>query len=145
EQMALPYNVLQPAAVLSIASDQPEVLLADGRSVMLAADDNTALKTGDVIWVRPMEGQWRRAALPQIQGALISLDPQTGEILALVGGFDFKLSEFNRVTQAQRQPGSVFKPFLYSAALDKGFTLASTINDAPVVVEDTGENSVWRP
>jgi penicillin-binding protein 1A len=146
EQMTLPYNVLQPAAVLSIASDQrPEVLLADGRSVMLAADDNNALKTGDVIWVRPMEGQWQRAALPQIQGALISLDPQTGEILALVGGFDFKLSEFNRVTQAQRQPGSVFKPFIYSAALDKGFTLASTINDAPVVVEDTGENSVWRP
>ena len=62
-----------------------------------------------------------------------------------MGGFDFGLSEFNRVTQAQRQPGSVFKPFIYSAALNNGFTLASTINDAPVVMSDTGEDKIWRP
>ncbi len=78
-------------------------------------------------------------------GALVSLNPVDGSILALVGGFDFTHSKFNRVTQAQRQPGSSFKPVIYSAALEKGYTPASMINDAPVVFDDPQLESTWRP
>lgn len=85
------------------------------------------------------------AQSPTVQGALIAMDPQTGAIRALNGGFDYTLSHFNRATQAKRQPGSDFKPFIYAAALDKNFTLATLINDAPIVMADSGENSLWRP
>jgi len=84
-------------------------------------------------------------ATPVVQGAMVVLNPENGAILALDGGYDFDLSAFNRVLQAERQPGSSFKPFLYSAALAKGFTLASVINDAPVMIRDSGENAWWRP
>lgn len=153
-QMALPYDVLQPAAVLEIDDDSVKALLANGDTIAIpwagmswAAPQKTSslLKLGEVIWVQPVNDSWRLEALPQIQGALVSLNPQNGAVLALVGGYDFALSEFNRVTQAQRQPGSAFKPFIYSAALDKGYTLATTINDAPVVMNDTGEDKMWRP
>ena len=86
---------------------------------------------------------WRLAEIPQIEGALVSLDPNSGGILALAGGFDFYHSNFNRVVQADRQPGSNFKPFIYSAALDMGFTSNSIINDAPIVF--TMGKKVWRP
>ncbi len=86
---------------------------------------------------------WRLSAIPQIEGALVSLTPESGAILTLVGGFDFYYSKFNRVTQAERQPGSNFKPFVYSAALDNGFTPASIINDAPLTFK-VG-NTVWKP
>ena len=76
---------------------------------------------------------------------LISLAPEDGSILALVGGFDFDQSSFNRVTQAQLQPGSGFKPFVYSSALDKGFTAATVINDAPIVLNDPSQEALWRP
>lgn len=82
---------------------------------------------------------------PGVQGAIVVMNPQNGAILALQGGFDFELSHFNRVLQAQRQTGSNFKPFIYSAALAKGMTLATVINDAPIVIRDTGENHWWRP
>ena len=78
-------------------------------------------------------------------GALIALDPNNGAIRALVGGYDFYYSKFNRVTQAKRQPGSGFKAFIYSAALENGFTPASLINDAPVVFEDPSLEGAWRP
>ncbi len=91
------------------------------------------------------EGQWRLSQIPKVEGGLISLDPQDGATLALVGGFDFQRSKFNRVTQAFRQPGSNFKPFIYSAALERGYTAASMINDAPVVFEDPGIEDTWRP
>lgn len=83
--------------------------------------------------------------VPKVQGAIVVLNPKTGAILALQGGYDFQLSAFNRVLQAERQPGSSFKPFLYSAALAKGYTLASLINDAPIMIRDSGENAWWRP
>jgi len=89
--------------------------------------------------------QWRLSQLPAIEGALVSLDPGDGATLALVGGFDFQRSKFNRVTQALRQPGSSFKPFIYSAALANDFTPASIINDAPVVFPDSSIEDVWRP
>lgn len=83
--------------------------------------------------------------IPAVSGALVSMDPNTGELNALVGGFDFYLSKFNRAVQAERQPGSNFKPFIYSAALEKDFTPASIINDAPVVFEDSALEDIWRP
>ncbi len=89
--------------------------------------------------------QWRLAQIPAVQGALISMVPEDGAIRALVGGFDYAHSKFNRVTQARRQPGSNFKPFFYSAALDNGFTPASIINDAPIVVDEPGLEESWRP
>lgn len=90
-------------------------------------------------------GYWQLEQLPEIEGALVSLNPLDGAIRALVGGFDYNRSKFNRVLQAQRQPGSNFKPFVYSAALDKGFTAASFINDAPIVFDAPGLESAWRP
>jgi penicillin-binding protein 1A len=83
--------------------------------------------------------------VPAAQAALVSLDPDDGAIVSLVGGSGFALSKFNRATQAQRQPGSNLKPFLYSAALDAGFTAASIINDAPIVMEDSSLEGIWRP
>ena len=105
------------------------------------------VKAGDVIRVRPAEDAdgWRFAQTPDVEGALVSLDPNDGSIVALTGGFDFYRSKFNRVTQAERQPGSSFKPFIYSAALAYGYTPASIINDAPVVFEDPSLKSAWRP
>ncbi|MEM7407611.1 MAG: transglycosylase domain-containing protein, partial [Pseudomonadota bacterium] len=89
--------------------------------------------------------RWRLAQLPEIEGAFVALHPKDGAVVALAGGFDFKRSKFNRVTQAYRQPGSSFKPFIYAAALEKGFTAASTVNDAPIVFDDAGLESAWRP
>lgn len=104
------------------------------------------LKPGDVVRLQPLpDGGWRLAQLPAVEGAFVALGPHDGRITALVGGFDFNQSKFNRVTQARRQPGSSFKPFVYSAALEKGFTAASLINDAPVVVEDASLEGTWRP
>src|SRR5262249_54195846 len=86
------------------------------------------------------------AQMPQAQGALVAMDPKDGAILAMVGGFDFHVSAYNRVTQANRQPGSGFKPFLYSAALENGFTAASIIPDMPVVVErNSASEEDWKP
>ena len=83
--------------------------------------------------------------VPEAQSALVSVDPKDGAIVALVGGFDFFQSKYNRVTQARRQPGSGFKPFVYAAAFDKGFTPASVILDAPVVIDEQGKEKAWRP
>ena len=90
-------------------------------------------------------GYKRVGQSPQAQGALVALNPNDGAVLALVGGFNYYASHFNRATQAWRQPGSGFKPFIYSAALEKGYTLASLINDAPIVIADYSEKGVWRP
>ena len=103
------------------------------------------VQAGDVIRVRLTENGWSFSQLPEVEGALVSLDPNDGAIVALTGGFDFYRSKFNRVTQAERQPGSSFKPFIYSAALEHGYTPASIINDAPVVFEDRSLTSAWRP
>ncbi len=102
---------------------------------------------GDVILVDPPRGEsgWRLAQAPQVQGAIVALDPRDGAVAALVGGFEFAGSKYNRATQARRQPGSAFKPFIYSAALENGFTTASIVNDAPVVFEDSALETAWRP
>ena len=106
---------------------------------------DAVLKAGDVIRVRRTGDEWSFAQVPKVEGALVSLDPDDGSIVALTGGFDFYRSKFNRATQAERQPGSSFKPFIYSAALEYGYTPASIINDAPVVFEDPSLKSAWRP
>ncbi|MCI0399764.1 MAG: penicillin-binding protein 1A [Gammaproteobacteria bacterium] len=104
------------------------------------------LNLGDVVRVQlTEEGKWRLVQLPAIEGGLVAMRPDDGALLALIGGFDFQRSKFNRVTQARRQPGSSFKPFIYSAALDSGYTAASLINDAPVIFNDPGLEAVWRP
>ncbi len=101
---------------------------------------------GDIVMCELDANQTARLSqIPQVAGALVALNPNDGAIRALVGGFDYYQSKYNRITQALRQPGSSFKPFVYSAALEKGYTPASIINDAPVVFEDPALESSWRP
>ena len=106
---------------------------------------DAVLKAGDVIRLQRAGDGWSIAQIPDVEGTLVSLDPDDGSIVALTGGFDFYRSKFNRATQAKRQPGSSFKPFIYSAALEHGYTAASIINDAPVVYEDESLTGAWRP
>jgi len=111
------------------------------------------LSPGDVVYVAPkfdkkdnlVEGQWRLMQIPAVDGALVAMDPHTGRVLALVGGFSFTESEFNRAVQARRQPGSSFKPFVYAAALDNGYSPASVVLDAPLAIEQGPGLEVWRP
>ena len=105
------------------------------------------LRRGALIRVAQVEGgAWEITQLPQVEAALVSLDPTDGAIRALVGGFDFNRNKYNHATQAQRQPGSSFKPFIYSAALEKGFTPATVINDAPLLIDAAETGSVpWEP
>jgi len=113
-----------------------------GAAPALPAD---VLQAGDIVWIEYRESEWWLAQVPAVEGSIVSLDPSSGAILALVGGFDFARNKFNRAVQAKRQPGSNFKPFIYSAALEKGFTAASIINDAPVVFDDDSLEATWRP
>jgi penicillin-binding protein 1A len=161
-----PIAELHPALVLTVGAQQVQLLLADESEITLgweqgistarpyitenrqgpkpqAADD--VLMIGDVVRVQKINNLWQLAQIPKAQAALVSLEPQSGAIKALVGGFNFSRSNFNRATQAKRQPGSNFKPFLYAAALENGFTTASIINDAPVVFENSGLENTWRP
>ena len=110
----------------------------------LQNDATNALQTGLVAYAK-RHGMMAKNGVPKVQGAMVVMNPQTGAILALNGGYDFDMSSFNRALQAERQPGSSFKPFLYSAALAKGYTLSSVINDAPIMIRDSGENTWWRP
>ncbi len=103
------------------------------------------LSEGDIIYLQATDQGWQLAQDPKAEAALISIDPNTGAVNALVGGFDYFRSKFNRVTQARRQVGSNIKPFLYSAALEKGMTAATIINDAPVVFHDSALEDTWRP
>jgi penicillin-binding protein 1A len=108
------------------------------------ADD--VVQRGDVVYVVTNgRGEAALAQLPEAQGALVALDPNDGAVAALVGGFDYFDNKFNRVTQARRQPGSGFKPFLYSAALENGFTPSTIVMDAPIVYDDSGQEKIWRP
>ncbi|WP_416220670.1 penicillin-binding protein 1A [Pseudomonas sp. BIOMIG1BAC] len=103
-------------------------------------------QVGDLVRVqRQADNSLKFSQIPVAQGALVTLDPQNGAIRALVGGFAFEQSNYNRATQAKRQPGSSFKPFVYSAALDNGYTPASLVNDAPIVFVDEYLDKVWRP
>ena len=158
---------LAPAVVIEVLQQSATALLANGEAITIQwqnglknkrpyitvnqlgprpkqASDVVAI--GDVIRVRQQrDGRWFLTQLPAAQAALVSLDADNGAILSLVGGFDYGQSKFNRITQATRQPGSNFKPFVYTAALANGYTPASTINDAPIVFEDASLESTWRP
>ena len=111
------------------------------------------LSPGDVIYADPMvdkeghvtEGQYRLRQLPEVSGAMVVMDPWTGRVLAMVGGFSFDQSQFNRATQAYRQPGSSFKPLVYSSALDNGYTPSTVVVDAPIEIDQGQGVGVWRP
>ena len=111
------------------------------------AAPNIKIRAGAVIRVAKTEkGNWEATQLPEVEGAFLALDPRDGAIKALVGGFDFAKNKFNHVTQAWRQPGSSFKPFIYSASLEKGFTPATVINDAPLFFDaGTTGSQAWEP
>ena len=108
---------------------------------------NHKIKIGSVVRVIKSQGIWHIVQLPQVESALVALNPENGAITALVGGFDYKKNKFNHVTQASRQPGSSFKPFVYSAALEKGFTPASIVEDAPISISasELGSDKMWEP
>ncbi len=104
------------------------------------------LDVGDLVYLLHTAGKgWQLAQMPRVQAAFVALDPRDGATVALSGGFDFYTSKFNRAVQTRRQPGSSFKPFIYSAALEHGFTAATLINDAPVVFDDAALETAWRP
>ena len=157
---------LPPAVVLAVGERAAELVLADGQRITLGweglewarpyldhnrrgqapARAGDVLAVGDRVRLEALPGGgWRLAQLPEVEGALLAVDPDSGAIQALVGGFDFFRSKFNRAAQARRQPGSSFKPIIYSAALERGFTPASILNDAPVVFDDPALESAWRP
>lgn len=158
---------LRAAAVTQLEEKSFTALLSDGRRVTIDWDNGIAtahkyldennrgpapqraadvVSLGDVVRLRENSNHtWDLLQLPKAQSALVSMDADNGAILGLAGGFDYLQSKFNRAVQAQRQPGSSFKPFFYTAALDHGFTPASIINDAPIVFEDAGLENTWRP
>lgn len=154
-------NDLSPAVALEAGAKEIKAYVKGGEHISLSGDglkfaakafndkaeQKMRLRRGSLIRVKKDDkGVWQIAQLPQVESALLSMDPVDGAIRALVGGFDFNRSKFNHVTQAWRQPGSSFKPFIYSAALERGFTAATVINDAPIVLDpaETG-GQAWEP
>ena len=136
--------VLQSGEQLEVGS---EGLRAVGNALNDKANPKQQIRRGAVIRVsKDKQGKWLALQMPEVQGAFVSLDPRTGLIRAMVGGFDFNRNKFNHVTQAWRQPGSSFKPFIYSAALERGFTPATTVNDAPLFFDaGTTGSQPWEP
>ncbi|MCX8101262.1 MAG: penicillin-binding protein 1A [Geminicoccaceae bacterium] len=121
---------------------------AQGRLGPPVRDARQVLEPGDVVLVEPLPGAAGRYALrqrPEVEGALVALDPHTGRVLAMSGGFSFRQSQFNRATQARRQAGSAFKPFVYLAALEAGYTPSSIVLDAPIVIDQGPGLPKWRP
>lgn len=155
------YNGFVPAVVLEVSaklvkvfSKKNEVLEISGAGLSVLKKNladkvvkNHKIKAGSVVRIIKSQGVWHIVQLPQVEAALVALDPANGAITALVGGFDFNKNKFNHVTQAWRQPGSSFKPFVYSAALEKGLTPASMIEDEPfaMTAEEVGGNKAWEP
>lgn len=146
------YAALPAALVTAVSAEQIKVTSREwGDGVIEAkgfawAGKGLKLKPGDIVRIRKTTSdKLRLSQLPGVQGAFVALDPRDGAIKALIGGYDFSAGKFNRVTQARRQAGSGYKPFLYAAALAKGFTPASIFPDAPIVLDDTQMESEWRP
>ncbi|NVO15780.1 MAG: penicillin-binding protein 1A [Rhodoplanes sp.] len=122
--------------------------LAGPNKGKVVAKASQVLEPGDVVYVEPIagsNGQYRLRQLPEISGAMVVMDPVTGRVLALVGGFSFDQSQFDRATQAMRQPGSSIKPLVYSAALDNGYTPSTIVMDAPIEIDQGPGIGVWRP
>jgi penicillin-binding protein 1A len=120
----------------------------DGIHWTRKATVRSILTAGDVVYVEPLEGkqgQFRLRQIPDVSGAIVAMDPFTGRVFAMVGGFSFDQSEFNRATQALRQPGSSFKPFVYATALDNGYTPSSVVLDAPIEIDQGPGLGIWRP
>ncbi|MDY7063994.1 Penicillin-binding protein 1A [Pseudomonas extremaustralis] len=160
-----PISGLEPAIVTQVKKDGVQVLTRTGEAHVswdsmkwarpflntnsmgpMPKQPSDVAQVGDLIRVQRLkDDSLKFSQVPLAQGALVSLDPQNGAIRALVGGFAFEQSNYNRATQAKRQPGSSFKPFIYSAALDNGYTAASLVNDAPIVFVDEYLDKVWRP
>ena len=134
-----------PQARLKVLTRDRALIDIAGEDLEWAALAAGALKPGDIVRITRRGEAWRLTQMPEVQGALVALDPHDGAIRALIGGYDFFEGKFNRVLQARRQAGSGFKPFLYSAALAYGFTPASVILDAPVVFDDPALEDTWRP
>ena len=140
------------AVVTSVAGGGVQVRTIDGDTGPLAAEDvawarrGKGIGTGDLIFVAPNEtgGGFRLKQVPAVNGALVAMEPNSGRVLAMVGGYSFSLSSFNRATQAYRQPGSAFKPIVYAAALESGYTPASTVLDAPITLRGAG-GQAWTP
>ncbi|MCH9762950.1 MAG: penicillin-binding protein 1A [Gammaproteobacteria bacterium] len=159
-------NQLEPAIVLSVEDKAVDVLNKHGETITLPWSGlnwarpalkkgwvgkqpekaSTIVSIGDIIYIKKNKNKtWGLSQLPQVEAALVALNPKNGSIEALVGGFNFQRSKFNRATQADRQPGSSFKPFIYAGALSKGYTLATLINDAPIAMDDPSQEGLWRP
>ncbi len=158
-------NDLEPVVILSVAERTASAINSSGQDLTISWEGiswarraltkgwvsnaptkaSQVLASGDIVYIRPHAGEWQLTQLPLVEAALVALDPANGAIEALVGGFNFKKSKFNRATQANRQPGSSFKPFIYAAALNKGYTLATLVNDAPIVIDDLSQPNMWRP
>ena len=159
------YGPLNAAVVTSASADEATAMMKDGSSVSLSLAGvrwarpyksdtlqgptprsvTQVLQAGQQIWVRKVDNDWWLGQVPLVNSALVSLNPEDGAVRALVGGFDFNQSMFNRATQALRQVGSNIKPFLYTAAMDRGLTLASILNDVPISRWDAGAGADWRP
>ncbi|MFM2261174.1 MAG: hypothetical protein RL457_1500, partial [Pseudomonadota bacterium] len=151
---------LQSGVVLESSPKELKVMIATGEQITLSGDalklaraslSETAqpkqrIRPGAIVRLLRDEGMWKIAQLPQVEAAFVAMDPSDGAILALVGGFDFRRNKFNRVTQALRQPGSAFKPFIYAAAIEKGFSPSTLVNDAPISIggSETGSQA-WEP
>jgi penicillin-binding protein 1A len=143
---------LPAALVLSASNSSAKFLLSDGRELNLGPavangigkSLSGAIKAGDVIRLQQNGSSYQLAQIPKAQAALVSLQPEDGALRAVVGGFSYSTSNFNRVTSAKRQPGSSFKPFVYAASFERGYSPSSVVLDAPVVFKDRNGN-VWRP
>ncbi len=151
---------LQSGVVLDIKPKEMQVMIATGDTITIkgesmklaaaALTDSTQpkkrLRPGAIVRLLSDGGVWKLAQLPQVEAAFVSMNAETGAILSLVGGFDFRRNKFNHVTQAQRQPGSSFKPFIYAAAIEKGFSPSTMVNDAPLSIGgmETGSQA-WEP
>jgi penicillin-binding protein 1A len=155
------YNQFVPALVtkvepnmLTLVTKRGTVLKLQDKSILLvknhmppAKRTSTSLVPGAVIRVYQQNDNWMVVQLPEVESGFIALNPETGQVNALIGGFSFQRNKYNHVTQARRQPGSSFKPFIYSAALEKGYSPASVFEDAPIsfASAETGSNSSWEP
>ncbi len=142
------------ARVTKIGISNFEIITSDGdigfitnENIKWTRKTNTSFKEGDIIYVKKKEGsnEYILKQLPTANGAIVVMDPYNGRVLALSGGFSFNQSEFNRATQAQRQPGSAFKPFVYAAALENGYSPSTLVLDAPLVLEQGTDLKMWKP